>query len=409
MSARREHGSGSLYRRASDGLWVGTIEVQTGDGSRRRVTVSSKDKAEARRRLRDRQAQIKADGGSAEVSTRQTIKGWAETWLPIVERELSPKSYATNASALQRWIIPTIGHRRLEALTPADLRAVATAQRDAGRTSSTQRRTHSVLTTLLRAAVVEGYPVPLRLLEAKAPALSKSDRTALSSTHALGILAQAAALPHGSRWAAALLQGLRQGEALGLTWDRVDLERGVMTIDRQLQTLPYRVPRDRSSGFRLPDGYDVTQLQGALHLVRPKSASGYRVIPLVPWMRDALRAWQDAAPVSEHGLVWPTADGGPTYYKADDAEWYRLQAEAGVHHPTRRFKSGEREGEPAPYTIHESRHTTATLLLECGVDPTVVIAIMGHSAILTTRGYQHARTAPMLAGLERVAERLQLV
>lgn len=58
------------------------------------------------------------------------------------------------------------------------------------------------------------------------------------------------------------------------------------------------------------------------------------------------------------------------------------------------------------FSIHEARHTTATLLLECGVDPAVIVAIMGHS-ILTTRGYQHLRTERAMAALDLVAVRPQ--
>lgn len=404
MSARRPYGTGGLSQR-KDGMWVGTIEAGwTRDGKRRRVTVSSKDKAEAKRKLRDKRLEIEREGVT-DVSARDTIKSWSETWLHIVERELKPNAYTATASAVRRWIIPTIGHRRFDSLTPAHVRAVGEAQARAGLTSSTRRRTHSVLMSLLKAAQAEGYPVPIRVLATKAPALSVNDRTNIPVTEALAILREASYLPHGSRWAAAFLQGLRQAEALGLTWANVDLERRLMTIDWQLQPLRYNKPRDRSSGFRIPDGYETRQVEGGLHLVRPKSGSGYRVIPMVEWMHAALTSWQPACPTSPLGLVWPTPEGRPRYYKDDDAEWYALQRAADVHHPTRLTK----DGDPAPYTGHETRHTTATLLLEGHVDPAIIIAIMGHSAILTTRGYQHVNAGPALDGLNRVAERLQLV
>lgn len=401
MSGRRDYKSGSVYQRASDGLWVASIDVGwTERGTRRRVTVSAKTQAECKRRLSRKKAELD-EGGAPVVSARTTVKQWAEQWLAQQETTLRPKAYATTRSSVTKWIVPAIGHKRFGNLTPGDVRAVATAQRAAGRTTSTQRRTHSDLMGLLKAAMLEGHPVHPRLLQVAAPAKSVNDRDAMTVEQALAVLPWAGELHHGSRFLAALLQGIRQAESLGLTWDFVDLEQGTMTVAWQLQALPYRIARDRSSGFRIPDGYETRQLHGALHLVRPKSKAGWRVIPLVPVMRDALAAWKAAQaeliPDNPHGLVWPDLDGSPTNTKTDDAEWYALQQAADVRHPAGRL-----------FTIHEARHTTATLLLECGVDPTVIVAIMGHSDILTTRGYQHVRTERAMEALGLVAQRLQL-
>jgi site-specific recombinase XerD len=57
--------------------------------------------------------------------------------------------------------------------------------------------------------------------------------------------------------------------------------------------------------------------------------------------------------------------------------------------------------------LHSARHTTATLLLEAGVDAHIIQAVMGHTDVVTTRGYQHvdltmARGA--MVQLERLIE-----
>jgi len=200
---------------------------------------------------------------------------------------------------------------------------------------------------------------------------------------------------------------MRQGECLGLQWNLVDLDGGSLDVSWQLQALNFAHGCGQTCGrrfggdcpqrrHRVPDGYEYKVLDGALCLVRPKTERGQRIIPLVPWMADALRQWRLVAPVSPHGLVWPRIDGRPQTSKADKTAWHDLQAAAGV-------SAGDR-----PYYLHEARHTTATLLLEAGTDPEVVKAILGHSSIVTSRGYQHANQAMTRKALDGIAEKLQL-
>lgn len=393
---RRQYGTGSVHPRA-DGRWAATIEAgYTASGARRRITVTGKTEAEAKAKLKEKQRQIAAEGLPT-TSSRTTVKAWSEQWLEITQRNLRPRPWATDRSAVRQWIIPTIGQKRLEQLTPADMRAVSEAQRAAGRSTSTALRTHQTLTSMLRAAIIEGHQVPRRVFDVKAPAVAANDRSSMSTPEALAMLKVASSLPHGSRWAMAFLHGMRQGECLGLTWDCVDLETGLVTVEWELQSLPYVTPRVPASGFRIPDGLKVRHLVDGYHLLPPKTKAGFRMVPLVPAMREALVDWKAVAPESPWGLVWPGPGGRPANEKHDREEWHRLQKEAGVRHPAGRF-----------YHPHEARHTTATQLLEAGIDPHQITALMGHSSIVTTRGYQHPGQRTALDALEAVAGALQL-
>jgi integrase len=193
---------------------------------------------------------------------------------------------------------------------------------------------------------------------------------------------------------------MRPAECRGLTWDCVDFDEDALDISWQLKPLPYRIPRDRASGFRVPRNYTARQVSGALHLVRPKTAKGRRVIPIVPWMREALLAWREVCPPTRAGLVWVEPDGSPLDDKGDRAAWVALQDAARVAHV---------EGEIGRrFTLYEARHTTATLLREAGVDDETIIAIMGHASILSTRAYLHTNRTKVRAALDQVASRLEL-
>lgn len=391
-SKRRQYKTGSIYRRSSDGRWFGAYDVgYKRDGSRDRRTVSAKTEAEAKRKLT---AMLRQLAQGEDTSSRTTVKAWAATWL--TERQMldTPNAHTTDRAATG-WIVSTIGHRRLDQLTPAHVREVRDAVRAAGNSSSTAKRYHGTLIRMLKAAVAEGHAVPARVLATTGPTAAVSDRTDMTVDEALAMLEVAAELPHGSRWLAAFLYAPRQEECLGLTWPFVDAAQ--LTIAWQLQPIPYKIPRDRSSGFRMPDGYEAQQLGGRMHLVRPKSKAGWRVVPTLPILATALDHWRTVAPESPHPLVWPADDGRWRDENDDRAEWYTMQERAGIAHPSGR-----------PYYVHEIRHTTATLLLALGVDEATRIAIMGHSSIASTRAYEHRDLTLIRAGLEKVAGRLQL-
>lgn len=424
------YGDGSIYQRA-DGRWVASIDTGwTERGTRRRKRLIADTRTEARRRLRDWQRTHSASGSAADPRT--TVRQWCTQWLDDYQQHAKPRTWATDASAVRRWIIPTIGQRRLADLTPADLRTLDRAILAAGRSATTAHNVRSLLGRILRAAVVEGHAVPDPVRAARQPASAESDRQAIPPAAAAALLITATSrdtwpplppdpTPHTdrgvplpgrdrtptqraaitahrglelrrqhaldvdpSRWAVALLQALRQGEALGLTWDRVDLEAGVMDISWQLQELP--------AASRIPDHHDARHLTGRYWLLRPKSRAGRRMVPLAPMVADALIAWQPACPPSRWGLVWPRADGTPRSRAVDRHAWYGLQEAAGVARP-----DGDR------YVLHEARHTAVSLLLAAGVAPEVVIQVVGHSTFASTRGYAHVDLGQARAALQAAA------
>lgn len=397
----RDKGTGSVFYSTAKGKWVGTVEAGwTTRGTRRRISVTAPTKREALARLKAKQRALAVGGIPSEGSTATTtVKAWMDQWLAEDAHRSRPGTHTANRSAVNQWITPTIGTVRLTKVSPAHVRAVARAALDAGRTSGTARRAQAVLVKALRDALAEGHAVPIAALETTLAPQGASDRDAIPLDHALRILAVALTRPDATRWIAALLQGMRPAEALGLRWRAIN--GGMVDQSWQLKALPYRRARDTSSGFRTPDGYETIQLEGRWHLARPKTTAGRRVYPLPPGVADMLANWQEIAPESPHGLVWPAPDGGPRDDKDDRAAWRAICAEAGVERELE-------DGTTRPYTLYEARHTTATLLRVIGADDETITELLGHSSILSSKAYLHTDTARTADALAKVAAVLQI-
>lgn len=399
-SKQRVKGTGSIYQN-SRGQWVASVEAGwTERGRRRRITLKARTEARVRARLEEAHRRLTVEGPTTSFASI-TVKRWADQWLAERQRIVRPGTFVSDRSGIHRWIVPTIGHLRLDSLTPSDIRKVAASQEDTGLALATMQRTHAVLCKLLADAVAEGYQVSQRTRETNSPGTGPSQRQSLSVDDAMKILSVAAARPDASRWVAALVEGLRPAEALGLTWEMIDLDAETMTLAWQLKSLPYVEHRTPDSGFRVPRGFESRQVHGAYHLVRPKTRSGIRVIPLVPWLATELRSWREHAPASPAGLVWPREDGSPRSAEFDRSEWYDIteQARVSVTLP---------DGRSRRPLLYEARHTAATLMLANGVDETTIKAVLGHSSVLSTQSYLHTDRTRTRAALAASAEMVGL-
>jgi integrase len=113
-----------------------------------------------------------------------------------------------------------------------------------------------------------------------------------------------------------------------------------------------------------------------------KSRAGRRTIAIPAQLLGELRAHRSTQ-ASERlvagskwvdgDYVFARVDGRPVDPKADWAEWKELLATAGVRSAR----------------LHDARHTAATMLLAMGIDPRIVMEILGHSRITVTSRYQH--------------------
>lgn len=401
----RDKGTGTVFQ-MKNGKWRGELEAgTTSQGTRRRISVQRDTKREALQALKDKQREISRTGiPTAEVRQTTTVKAFAGTWIKEQEERLDPASFVASRSAVNQWIVPTLGQKRLSALTAKDFRVMDNAIRAKGRSESTVARHHSVLASMLKDAARDGYPISQSVLLARSVAPAGSKRDAIPIDHIEAILKAATLEPDYSRWLAAFVAGLRPAEACGLEWERVDFDNGLLEVSWQLKALPYKGKGDPLSGFRVPHKYESRRIQGAWHFVRPKTDAGERWIPMHSSLAAALKNWQSECPGTS-GLVWPNLTdktraayyGGPRGDKVDRKVWERIVKTAGV----------TREDGTA-YDLYEARHSTASLLRAYKVPEEYIIALMGHASITSTKAYLHTNAAASREYLESAMKGLAL-
>lgn len=412
MSPRRQRGEGSVFRRESDGLWVGRVELGWVDGKRKRKTVYGKTQREVVLKLRE--ARKAVDAG--DHSTRSTtVAQWLTTWLEDVvpaKPRMKPGTLVNYRSMVGKWLIPTIGNVRLDRLAPQHVRAVHQAAAKAGLSPTTVGHIHRALGTAINDAMREGLVARNVVSLVPKPASQVVPRRPLTLPESRRFFAAIEGDRLASRWHTAFLLGLRQGECLGLRWSMLDLTAGVADVAWQLQRVPFRhgcgsrVGKAYPCGKRadhcpgrvldLRPGFEYVPLEGQRVLQKPKSGSA-RLVPLPPLLVASLEERRRKYETergqyeTDHDLVWCDLAGHPLDPRADRASWHAALTAAEIPRTDQ----------------HSARHTTATLLLSLGVPEHVIMSILGHSQVVTTRGYAHA-DLPLqqqaLAGLARALE-----
>jgi integrase len=159
-------------------------------------------------------------------------------------------------------------------------------------------------------------------------------------------------------WATAFYAGLRRGELQALRCEDIDLARNLIHVRK---------------------GWD--QEEGE---IEPKSEAAKRTIPLLAILRDFL----------DEQLV-RTGRGGTDriFGRTADQVFYPSTIDGRARRAWKAYNLAEREAAEdegrAPalltlLTLHECRHTFASLLIDTGANPKAIQVVMGHSKIQTT-------------------------
>jgi integrase len=175
-----------------------------------------------------------------------------------------------------------------------------------------------------------------------------------------------------------LMLGLRRGEALGVSWNDLDLDAGVLRLRHQIQRgaggLVLQDLKTEESAVTLPVPGPLLDV-----LVERYEIQDYEKA------RPDWTNWRDAS------LVTTTLDGAPIDPRNLNRAFVTETGKAAL----RRIR------------VHDTRHACASLLRSYGVDLAVIQRILRHTQLSTTADvYLHVNTDDQRTALNLIANAL---
>jgi integrase len=355
--ARRGNGEGSIYRRKSDGRWVGSLSLP--DGTRK--VFYGKKQSEVIAKLDEAANDLRR--GMLAVGSTTTLQEYLENWLENVHKPtIRLSTYLNYRKLLNNYLVPGLGKVKLQKLTPQQVQVFYSQKMSDGLAPKTVNNIHGVLHKALDNAVKWNILSRNVCDAVTPPRIPRKEKNVLTKQQAHTLLEEVRMHRLEALLTLAITTGMREGELLALHWQDVNFEDCSLQVKRAVSYLK---------------GYGYIESE-------PKTAKGRRMIKLPAFVvailirhkaqqeehrREVGSAWV------EKDLVFTNAQGD--FYSASTLRkvFRRFLASIGLLH----------------MRFHDLRHSAATILLAMNVHPKVVQEILGHSQIAMTLDiYSHA-------------------
>ncbi|WP_439590760.1 tyrosine-type recombinase/integrase [Microbacterium sp.] len=329
---------------------------RTRDGRRYLVRYRNPDRSQAAKRgfrtkreaeqwLADLESQRSRGTYVDPQAGRATVGMLGEHWMRAKQASLKPSSYAPVETAWRLRVQPKWGNWPVADIRFTDVRAwVADLRREAGAT--VVLRTLGVLAGILDDAVQDDRIArnPARIGDVGRPKKIRSPHTYLTHKQV-----QALATAAGDRRLVILMlayTGIRWAELAGLRVGDVDLTRRRMTIS-----------------------VNAVEVDGEIHVGTPKSNRN-RVVPIPGFLVAELTSTFAGRKVSSLAFPGPNGD----YMR-------RVRASSGSKSW---FKTAIKEAGVPSMTLHDLRHTAASLAVQSGANVKTIQRMLGHSSAAMT-------------------------
>ena len=367
MAKRRANGEGNIRKR-KDGRWEGRYTAGRNPTTGKAIykNVLGKSQAEVKEKLK--KAIEKTKGLDIAKAETYTVGQWMDVWYEYYAKiKVRASSHKTYEGYIKNHIKPNIGTIPLTKLTTLDLQMMYQKLLTGGRvdrlesqnqpkglSAKTVRNLNQIISSAMKLAMEQKLIAHNPADGCALPRVEHREMKTLPAEQLAAFLNEAKETGVYEMYYLDLATGMRRGELLGLKWEDIDFEHGIIHIRRQ-----------------------VARLNGTVQEAPLKTKNSYRNISIGADAVELLKQKKE----QDNGkspYVFPSPTGGPLAPDSVLHMLHRVLDRAGL--PKIRF--------------HDLRHTFATLALQNGVDIKTVSGMLGHfSAGFTLDTYAHVTTA----------------
>ena len=362
MMTRRSNGQGHTYK-------VGT-SFRTVIHSNGTVVTAMAKNAQDSRKLAKEKLVLKVsetDTERAKNLSNLLLEKYLMSWLEDEHKHnIAHSTYKRYRSLALNHINPALGSYRITELSPRLINQLLVDMRKNGQSVRSIQQARALLSISLGEAENLSYITSNPVRKVKNPINSQKTISPLTLDEVKRLLKTYEETYLCARLHIALICGLRQGEAIGLRWQDIDLANGKLDVRKQIQIIE---GRQEFTGLKTERSKRTVMLTETTlkALVEHKK--------LVERMRQGCLAnWQDL------DLVFPRENGSPRSPQTDYDEWQKALKLCGI----------------APKRLHDARHTAATLMYSQSVGIETISRALGHSSsAITSRLYVHSVEEPL--------------
>lgn len=322
-------------------------------------SISDKSKKVVAQKLKAALAAI--DAGTYKAPCKMTVAQWLDIWVAEYLNSVKPLTKHNYNKQVQKHLKPALGQAKLDALDTHTIQRFYNSLIASGLSPKTVKNVHGILHCALQQAIACDYIYRNPADACKLPKVTKPEIKPLEPEEIARLLKEAEQDDYCNLFIVAMFTGMRQGELLGLAWECVDFQSGIITVKQQLQCK-----------------------DGNYFLETPKSGKNRTILP-APIVMDALRNQLERQQKEREqaGEMWDNQFG----LVFTDALGKYLVRRTVVKH----FKKiSQRAGISDDARFHDLRHSFAVSSLYAGDDIKTVQANLGHAtAQFTLDVYGH--------------------